>query len=101
MSLLTRRKDVERAEHRLLLAQADWRERSQALRMQFEKHREAWALGGGFAGGVLAGLLPLRGIVRAGSMAASIVGMALRTPLTALLAEQLQKRTGNTQNDAP
>lgn len=101
MSLLTRRKDVERAEHRLLLAQASWRERSQALHMQFEKHREAWILGGGFAGGVLAGLLPLRGIVRAGSMAASIVGMALRTPLTALLAEQLQKRTGGTQNDAP
>jgi hypothetical protein len=100
MSLLTRRKDVERAERRLLLAQAGWRERSHALRAQFEKHRAAWLLGGGFAGGFLAGLLPLRGIARAGSLVVSIVGMALRTPLTALLAEQLQKRTRATQDDA-
>jgi hypothetical protein len=100
MSLLTRRKDVERAEHRLLLAQTGWHERTQALRTYFEKHREACVLGGGFAGGFIAGLLPLRSIARVGSATASIVGMVLRTPLTALLAEQLQKRTRDTQNDA-
>ena len=47
MSLLARRREAEQAERRLLLAQAGWLERTQALRRRFDAHRGACVLGGG------------------------------------------------------
>lgn len=93
MSLLARRREAEQAERRLLLAQAGWLERTQALRRRFDAHRGACVLGGGFASGFVAGLLPLRGIARLGGVAVGVVTTALRAPLAAMLVESLRRRT--------
>ncbi|GAA0718571.1 hypothetical protein [Dokdonella soli] len=80
MSLRARRRDAALAERCLLLERAEWDAQTRTMRDRMMRHREAWIVGGGFAGGLATSLLPLRGLVRIGSLLAS----TLRTPVSAL-----------------
>lgn len=92
MSLLERRRAARRAELEFELARVQWRARTRLLRDHYERHREAWLLGGGFGAGVIASLLPLRASVRLGRTVVSAANLLLRSPLQALLLEYVRRR---------
>lgn len=93
MILASRRRDAALAEQRLLLARRDWRRQTRALRANIARHRGPWIVGAGFGGGVLAAWLPLRGVGRAVRALARVISFSLRTPLAALLAESLSRKS--------
>ena len=92
MSLLERRRAARRAELQVELARMQWRTRTRLLRDHYERHREAWLLGGGFGAGVIASLLPLRAGARLGRTLASAATLLLRSPLQTLLFEYVRRR---------
>lgn len=87
MKLLERRREADRAERRLRRERATWIVRTAAIRAWLGHHRAAATVGGGFAGGMLAGMLPLRGFARMMRTLGSLTAFALRMPLGALLAD--------------
>jgi uncharacterized protein (DUF2062 family) len=87
MILTTRRRDAALAEQRLLLARRGWQRKTHLLSENIARHPDWWIVGGGFASGAIAALLPVRGIGRALRMLASVASFALRTPLAAAFAE--------------
>ena len=86
MSLAARRRAVRQAEHRLERECARWQASERALRGVFARHPFAWALGGGFASGVVAGWLPWRACLRVGELATDVMALILRLPTGRLLA---------------
>ncbi|MBO9664881.1 hypothetical protein [Dokdonella sp.] len=91
MSLLERRRAARRAELEFELTRVQWHARTRLLREHYARHREAWLLGGGFAAGVIASLLPLRAGVRLGRTLASAASLLLRSPLQTLLFEYVHR----------
>lgn len=92
MSLRTRRHDVALAQAKLQHERALWITRTQSLRARVHAHRARWIIGSGFAGGLLAGFLPLRGLGRAGGVVSHALGFVLRSPLVALLFAEVAKK---------
>jgi hypothetical protein len=86
MSLLARRRDAARAERHLHLERVEWQAQTRTLQTRVEQHRETWIVAGGLIGGMACGLLPLRGLLRAGDLLASAFALAMRSPLAALFA---------------
>ena len=78
MSLPERRRNAERAERLLQLERDAWRIRTQPLRARIALHREAVTLGGGFAGGLFAGLLPIGSLARVSRFVANMIALAMR-----------------------
>jgi hypothetical protein len=94
MKLSERRRAVLLAEQRLQIERGRWRTRWFSLQARLAPHRTALILGGGAASGFVAGLLPLRGFARVGSLMTSIVSFALRSPIGAMLFEGLTRAEG-------
>jgi hypothetical protein len=87
MRLLARRRDAALAEQQLLLARHGWYRQAHALSAGISRLSGVWIIGGGFACGLLAARVPLRGIGRAMRLLVSAASFALRSPLAALVAE--------------
>lgn len=87
MQLLERRREAAEADLRLQKERGRWYTQTMAIRATLARHRQAWTVGGGFAGGVLTGLLPIRAFARTASLLVGAVSFALRTPIGAMLLE--------------
>ena len=70
-----------------------WPDRTRVLRGMYARHREMIVLAGGFASGMMAGFLPLRGFARVGGSLVSVATFALRNPLGTLLVNKLTHPT--------
>lgn len=99
MSLLERRRAAARADLELESARARWHTRTQAWREHYERHREAWLLGGGFGAGVVAGLLPLRTAASAWRLINGAAALALRSPLGTMLIQAATRRVDRTRGE--
>lgn len=78
MSLAQRRREADDAERLLALERRQWRADTVDLRARAARHREALTVGGGFAGGVVAGLLPLGALLGAGDFVVGASTLLLR-----------------------
>ena len=92
MKLLERRRAVAEATGRLQRERTRWQIETRTLRKLVARHRTALILGGGAASGFVAGLLPWRAFARVGSIVTAAVSFALRSPIGAMLAEDLRQR---------
>ena len=101
MMLLQRRREVALAEARVARERERWREDSASIKKNFAAHRVAWILGGGFASGAVAGLIPVRGVARAGGFFASLVSFVLRSPLGAMLIDGATRQAAASASAAP
>ena len=89
------------AQLRLESARRRFRDDTAPLRAGFARHRAAWLLTGGFAGGFAVGMLP-RGLWSGlGAMAGSIGAMLVRSVLTPMLAGAVVARDQDTSADRP
>ena len=84
MSLFRRRQEVARVECRLRSECAVLLLQTREWRRIFHRHRAGWLIGGGIGAGTLAGLLPLHGALRMGTLLVRLAGFALRPPMRAL-----------------
>lgn len=78
MSLARRRREADEAERLLQLERAQWRADTADLRARAARHREALTVGGGFAGGFVAGLLPVKALLGAGDFVVGASTLLLR-----------------------
>lgn len=101
MKLLERRRDAALAERRLTLEQHRWLVKTRSIRMYMARHREAWIVGTGLAGGFIVGLLPLRHISRVVSLTASAASFMMRTPIGSLLADGFARGREDTGTAGP
>jgi uncharacterized protein (DUF2062 family) len=92
MKLLERRRAVVDATHRLQRERSRWQTQTRTLRIRLARHRTALIVGGGVAGGLVAGFLPWSAFARVGSFVAAAASFVLRSPIGALLAEDLRQR---------
>lgn len=99
MKLLERRRAAALAAARFDTERVRWHVRSSAMRSYVHAHRAALSLAGGFAAGIVAGLLPFRGIVRAGGMAFSAISFAMRLPAGLLVADPRAQAATNANDD--
>lgn len=90
MSRSARRREVIAAQHRLVRESAAWDRRTFALRARIARHREAVIVGSGFFGGIVTGLLPLRGFANATRAAVGMASFLLRNPLGTWLVHGLR-----------
>jgi len=95
MKLLERRREVQQATHRLQRERTRWQTETRTLRKLVARHRTALIVGGGAASGFVAGLLPWRAFARVGSIVSAAVSFALRSPIGAMLADDLRQRTSD------
>ncbi|MBN8728218.1 MAG: hypothetical protein J0H15_11040 [Xanthomonadales bacterium] len=86
MALATQRYTQARAEYDARMSVL--RERARALPL-------AWLLGGGFAGGLATGFLPVRALTRAGGFAAEMMTLAFRAPYAHQLIAAMRKGWDN------
>lgn len=100
MSRAALKREVIAANRRLVNERAGWRSRIFSLRARIARHRETWIVAGGFAGGVVAGLLPLRGIAQAARVTAGVASFVLRNPLGALFVEGLRRSDDTAEGNA-
>jgi len=101
MKLLERRRAVVDASRRLTRERSRWQRETLALRTRLARHRIALILGGGAAGGFVAGLLPWSAFARVGSFVAAAASFVLRSPIGALLAEDLRQRAPSDSSSPP
>jgi predicted lipid-binding transport protein (Tim44 family) len=92
MKLLERRRAVAQARDRLQRERSRWHTQSQTWRARIARHRNALIVGGGVASGFVAGLLPWSAFARVGGILAATASFVLRSPIGALLAEDLRQR---------
>lgn len=95
MSRVARRREVAAAQRQLTFECDRWHADTQSLRAGLNRHRIAWIAGGGFAGGLAAGWLPRKGLVRAARLVTEMLSLALRTPLGPLIVEGIRRRNGS------
>ncbi len=89
MKLFERRHAVLVAERKLQRERHRWQTDTLSLRTRLARHRIALILGGGFAGGMFAGLLPWLGFARLGGLLTGTLSFALRSPIGAMLVDSL------------
>jgi len=65
--------------------------RMSLLRERVRALPPAWLIGGGFAGGMAAGLLPVRSLLRGGGVAMEMVALMLRAPYAHQIAAAIRK----------
>lgn len=94
MSRSARLRDVAVAEHRLALERERWDSDLRKLRARIDRHRLAWIIGAGVAGGFAAGWLPRSEFLRAARVASDALSLALRAPIGQLVVEGLRRRNG-------
>jgi hypothetical protein len=92
MKLFERRRAVLEASARLQRERTRWQTETRTLRKLVARHRTALIVGGGVAGGFVAGLLPWRAFARVGSVVSAAISFALRSPIGAMLADDLRQR---------
>jgi predicted lipid-binding transport protein (Tim44 family) len=80
------RRRVAAAQLRLENARRRFRHDTAPLRAEFARHRAAWLLAGGFAGGIAVGMLPRRLWSGLGAMLGSIGAIAVRSLLAPVVA---------------
>jgi len=95
MKLLERRRAVLEASSRLQHERTRWQTETRTLRQRIAGHRTALIVGGGAASGFVAGLLPWRAFARVGSVVTAAVSFALRSPIGAMLADDLRQRASD------
>lgn len=101
MKLLERRREAALAEGRLALEQQSWRVKTRSIRMYIARHREAWIVGSGLAGGFVIGLFPFRHIGRLVSLAASTASFMVGTPIVSVIAESFARGRDGTGASGP
>lgn len=92
MSLSARRREVAIAEQHLRHERARWRTKTLTLRRRLARHRIGFVVGLGAAAGFVCGLVPLRPVFRIGRFIASVAAFALRTPIGAMLIDDMKHR---------
>ena len=90
MSRAACRREVNAAQHRYVVERGRWRTRVGTLSACIASDREAWTIGGGFASGLVAGLLPIRSAARAINLVAGTLSVALRGPVATALRAWLR-----------
>lgn len=91
MSRRARKREVALASERYAQARGEFKARMTVLRGRARALPMAWLLGGGFAGGLAAGFLPLRALARAGGFTVEMLTLALRTPQAHQLVSAMRK----------
>ncbi|HEY0231388.1 MAG TPA: hypothetical protein VGC55_09055 [Dokdonella sp.] len=95
MKLLDRRRAVVEATGRLQRERRRWQTETHTLRKLLARHRTLLILGGGGASGFIAGLLPWSAFARAGGIVSAAISFALRSPIGAMLADDLRQRASD------
>lgn len=104
MNLRHQRNAVSAAQHQLRTAQARYRKELRRASRGVSEHRTAIILGGGALSGVIAALLPMRDMIRTGSVLSRQLTALAATPLGAmavgaLLGRKHQADAANTEID--
>lgn len=84
MSRATQLREVAEAEHRLSGTRARWRHAIADVQRSFRSHPMRWLLGGGLAGGLAAGSLPIRPVLGWVRAATSVASLLLQPPLASV-----------------
>ena len=92
---------VAAAQLRLESARARFRSDTAPLRAEFSRHRAAWLLAGGFAGGFAVGMLPRALWSGLGAVTGSISAILVRSVLTPMLAGAIVARDHDIPADRP
>ena len=93
MKLLERRRAAVLAERTLVHERARWHIKTMSLRARIAHHRAAIVMGGGALAGLVCGMVPMGAVARVGRLVASTAAFALRTPIGAMLFEEMRHRT--------
>ncbi|MCK9538489.1 hypothetical protein [Dokdonella sp.] len=101
MSRSARQRELAAAALQYRQARAGFATRMVELRTQTRRLPIAWLLGGGFAAGMLAGLLPLRPITQAGGFAADMLALAWRMPYVHQLLGAMRRGWDSAGRPAP
>jgi hypothetical protein len=91
MSRHARKREVALASARYAQARGEFEARMTVLRGRVGALPMAWLLGGGFASGLAAGVLPLRALARAGGFTVEMLTLAMRTPHAHQLVSAMRK----------
>jgi hypothetical protein len=83
---------IRTARAELALARSEVRRDLEPWREAFNRHRTAWIVAGGFAGGLALAWLPTRLWAKVGAVAGSGAAMAARSLLTPMIAGALLAR---------
>jgi hypothetical protein len=92
---------IRNARTELALARSEVRRDLEPWRATFDRHRTAWIVAGGFAGGLALAWLPTRLWARIGAVAGSGAAMAARSLLTPMIAGALIARKQSPAVSAP
>jgi predicted lipid-binding transport protein (Tim44 family) len=83
---------ADAAQRRLETARSRFRHDTAPLRAAFARHRAAWLVAGGLAGGLVVGMLPRRFWSRIGAVLGSAGGILARSVLTPMVVGAIVAR---------